>query len=83
MQVGTIRKAKNELIANRRQECSMLAIVGYIEEAGARTEQRLQSTNVEFEVIPFECVGRDAFGFGMAAKSRGSLCSNLGQEFVS
>ena len=58
----------------------MLAIVDYVEEAGARTEQ---STNVEFEVIPFECVGRDAFGFGMAAKSRGSLCSNLGQEFVS
>ena len=33
MQVGTIRKAKNELIANRRQECSMLVIVGYAEEA--------------------------------------------------
>ena len=59
---------------------SKLAIVGYAEEAGARTEQ---STKAEFEVIPFECVGRDAFGFGMAAKSRGSLCSNLGQEFVS
>ena len=27
MQVGAIRKAKNELIANQRQECSMLVIV--------------------------------------------------------
>ena len=62
--------AKNQLIANRRQECSMLVIVGYAEEADARTEQ---STNVEFEAIPFECVGRDAICFRMAAKSRGNL----------
>ena len=48
----------------------MLAIVGYVEEAGARTEQ---STNVEFEVIPFECVGRDAICLRMATKSRGGL----------
>ena len=32
---------------------SKLAIVGYAEEANARTEQ---STKVEFEAIPFECV---------------------------
>ena len=49
---------------------SKLAIVGYAEEANARTEQ---STKVEFEAILFECVGRDAICFRMAAKSRGSL----------
>ena len=28
---------------------------------------------VVFEAIPFECIGRDSIGFGMAAKSRRSL----------
>ena len=49
---------------------SKLAIVGYAEEADDRTEQ---SIKVEFEAIPFECVGRDAICFRMAAKSSGSL----------
>ena len=50
LQVGVIRKVvgKNEWIANRRHECSMLVIVGYAEEAGARTEQ---SEEAEFEAI--------------------------------
>ena len=47
-----------------------LAIVGYAEEAGARIEQ---STKAELGAIPFECVGRDSIGFGMAAKSRRRL----------
>ena len=49
---------KNELIANGRQECSMLVIDGYAEEAGARTEQ---SEEAEFEAIQFACVEREAF----------------------
>ena len=35
----------------------MLVIVGYAEEAGARTEQ---SEEAEFEAIQFACVERDA-----------------------
>ena len=40
--------AKNELIANRRHECSVVVIAGDAEEAGARTEQ---SEEAEFEAI--------------------------------
>ena len=36
----------------------MLVIVGYTEEAGARTEQ---SEEAEFEAIQFACVEREAF----------------------
>ena len=49
--------AQNQLIANQRQECSMLVIVGYTEEAGARTEQ---SEEAEFEAIQFACVEGEA-----------------------
>ena len=45
-------------MAGAFNSASKLAIGGYVEEAGARTEQ---STHVEFEVIPFECVRRDCY----------------------
>ena len=50
---------------------SKLAVVGYAEEAGARILS--VGGRLYFEAIPFECIGRDSIGFGMAAKSRRSL----------